>query len=110
MKFIEFKHPSGTDTPHIARALATEREAQFLLEHALTFAAVDNGAVVGPEYVRYDRVLTTVRAVWEIIALELEGGVLAAKLTGDDGLTATRLCHEIRSAVLRNRFHYHGLG
>jgi hypothetical protein len=106
VKFIEFKHWSGNDTPHIARAVVSAEERDFLERYAVTFAAVDNQPVdEGP-----NRVVTTVRAVWEVIALELQGAVLAGTLTVHHGVTATRLCHEIRAAVLRNRFHYHGIG
>ena len=108
MKFVEFVHPKGRDAAHIAEARVTTTERLFLREHALTFPALNDQ----PNVHRPERILIGAREIWNIVALELEGKALSlvGEMAHADVLEAQRLCHIIRDAVLRGRFHYHGIG
>ena len=106
MKFVEYVHPNRVDAPHIAEARVTTTERLFLKEHALTFPALNDQ----PNVHRPERILIGARAVWEVVALELDGAMRSGNLTSKDRAEAKRLCHIIRLAVLRGRFHYHSIG
>lgn len=102
MKFIEFKHWSGQDAPHIARATISAGERDLLHTYALTYAAVRDEAVdEGP-----NRVVTGARAVWAQIAMELEHHTLETERAKWSLLQIrlNALCHVIRLAVLGKEF------
>jgi hypothetical protein len=106
MKFQEFEHPGGFDTAHIAQADASTSERLFLRTHTPTYPALNDQ----PNTQRPRRIITGARAVWEVVALELEGAALSGRLDAADEREAMRLCHQIRLAVLGHRFHYHDIG
>lgn len=106
MRFVAYEHPNGVAAPHLAQAHASTTERLFLRKHALSYPALNDQINAW----KPERIIVGARAVWQVVALELEGAARSGRLCEDDVKRATELCHEIRLAVLRNRFHYHGIG